>query len=52
MSVCIDCTRKWIDNAVQNFSSSSVQSRDKIVRVRRMPLPAGPVEKEVAFITP
>ena len=26
----IDCTRKWIGNAVQNISSSSVRSRDKI----------------------
>ena len=39
--VCIDCTRKWIGNAVQRFSSSSVRSRDKIARVRRVPLPAG-----------
>ena len=29
----IYCTRKWIGNTVQNFSSSSVRSRDKIVRV-------------------
>ena len=27
----IDCTRKWIGNAVQNISSSTVRSRDKIV---------------------
>ena len=40
--VCIDCTRKWIGNAVHNFSSSSVRSRDKIARVRRAPLPGGP----------
>ena len=31
----IDCTRKWIGNAVQNISSSSVRSRDKIVRAVR-----------------
>ena len=30
-----DCTRKWIGNAVQNISSSSVRSRDKIAHVRR-----------------
>ena len=30
--VCINCTRKWIDNAVQNISSSSVRSRDNIAR--------------------
>ena len=29
----MDCTRKWIGNAVQNISSSTVRSRDKIVRV-------------------
>ena len=29
----IDCARKWIGNAVQNISSSTVRSRDKIVRV-------------------
>ena len=40
--MCIDCTRKWIGKVVQNFSSSSVRSRDKIARVRRAPLPAGP----------
>ena len=34
-SVCIDCTRKWIANAIQNNSSSTVQSRDKIARVAR-----------------
>ena len=33
----IDCTRKWIGNAVQMFSSSSLRSRDKIARVQRMP---------------
>ena len=38
----IDCTRKWIGNAVQNVSSSSVRSLDKIACVRRAPLPAGP----------
>ena len=27
--------RKWIGNAVQNISSSTVRSRDKIARVRR-----------------
>ena len=31
----IDCTRKWIGNAVQNISSSSVRC------VRRAPCPAG-----------
>ena len=35
--VCIDCTRKWIDNVVQIFLSSSVRSRDKIARVRGAP---------------
>ena len=39
--VCIDCTRKWIGNAVQKFSSSSVRSHDIIARVRHVPLPAG-----------
>ena len=29
----IDCTRKWVANAVQNISSSTVRSRDKIARV-------------------
>ena len=68
MSVCIDCTRKWIGNAVQNLSSSSVRSRDKIAHVRRAPLPGGPgfelqspelpkfaemlLENDVAFIIP
>ena len=28
--VCIDCTRKWIGNAVQNFSSSSVLSQLRV----------------------
>ena len=31
----IDCTRKWVGNAVQNVSSSTVRSRDKIARVAR-----------------
>ena len=31
-----------IGNAVQNVSSSSVRSRDKIARVRHTPLPTGP----------
>ena len=65
LCVCIDCTRKWIGNAVQNVSSSSVQSRDKIARVQRAPRPAGLgisaelpkfaemlLENDVAFITP
>ena len=39
---CIDGTRKWIGNAVQNVSSSSVRSRGEIARVRRVPLPSGP----------
>ena len=28
----VDCTRKWIGNTVQNISSSTVRSRDKIAR--------------------
>ena len=39
--IAIDCTRKWIGNAVQMLSSS-VRSRDKIACVRRALLPAGP----------
>ena len=31
----IDCTRKWIGNAVQNRSSSTVRSRDKIACAAR-----------------
>ena len=34
--VSIDCTRKWIGNAVQNIWSSTVRSRDKIARTARM----------------
>ena len=34
-SVCIDCTRKWIGNAIQNISSSTVRSRDKTARAAR-----------------
>ena len=33
--MCIDCTRKWIGNAVQNISSSTVRSHDKIARAAR-----------------
>ena len=35
-SVCIDCTRKWIGNTVQNISSSTVRSCDKIARAVRV----------------
>ena len=35
MHASIDCTRKWIGNAVQNVSSSTVRSRDKIARAAR-----------------
>ena len=32
VTIYIDCSRKWIGNAVQNISSSTVRSRDKIAR--------------------
>ena len=35
MHASIYCTRKWIGNAVQNVSSSTVRSRDKIARAAR-----------------
>ena len=32
VTIYIGCSRKWIGNAVQNISSSTVRSRDKIAR--------------------
>ena len=46
----IYCTRKWIGNAVQNISSSSVWSRDKIARVR--PPPARDLATATVFSLP
>ena len=47
----IDCTRKWIGNALQKFSSSSVRSRTiaspELPKFAEMLL-----ENDVAFITP
>ena len=47
----IDCTHKWIGNTVQNFSSSSVRSHDKIARVRRAP-PARDFSYRAVFSLP
>ena len=35
VTIYIDCSRKWIGNAVQNISSSTVRSRDRNARAAR-----------------